>query len=132
MKQTDLGLLILRISVAALMLLHGVKKLISGVEYLPGMLEDVGLPSFLTYGVFIGEIIAPILMIIGFRTRLASIFFVINCLFAVFMVHSSEIFSLGDNGGWALELLGLYLFGALSLVFTGAGSYAVSTSNRWD
>lgn len=132
MKQADLGLLILRISVAGLMLLHGVSKLISGVDFLHGMLTDVGLPSFLAYGVFLGEIIAPIFMLIGFRTRLASIFYIINCLFAIFLVHASEVFSLDDNGGWAIELLGLYLLGALALVFTGAGNYAVSKSNKWD
>ncbi|RZF57976.1 DoxX family protein [Sphingobacterium corticibacterium] len=132
MKQTNLGLLIVRLSIAGLMLLHGVSKLISGLDILPEMLKDVGLPSFLAYGVYVGEVIAPLLMIIGFRTRLASMIFVINCLFAIFLVHSSEIFSLDGNGGWAIELLGLYLFGALALVFTGAGNYAVSTNNRWD
>lgn len=132
MKQTNLGLLIVRLSIAGLMLLHGVSKLISGLDILPEMLKDVGLPSFLAYGVYVGEVFAPLLMIIGFRTRLASMIFVINCLFAIFLVHSSEIFSLDGNGGWAIELLGLYLFGALALVFTGAGNYAVSTNNRWD
>ncbi|MBP7954436.1 MAG: DoxX family protein [Parabacteroides sp.] len=132
MKQTNLGLLIVRLSIAGLMLLHGVSKLISGLDILPEMLKDVGLPSFLAYGVYVGEVFAPLLMIIGFRTRLASMIFVINCLFAIFLVHSSEIFSLDGNGGWPIELLGLYLFGALALVFTGAGNYAVSTNNRWD
>jgi putative oxidoreductase len=130
-KNTDLGLLILRISVGALMLFHGIAKL-SGVSFIEGMLEGKGLPSFLAYGVYITEIVAPILILIGYRTRLASLAFIFGLLFATALVHSADIFSLNQNGGWELELIGLFLLGALSLFFTGSGKYAASTTNNWD
>ena len=64
-NNTDLGLLILRITVAGLMLFHGVAKL-SHLDGIKRMLSEVGLPEFIAYGVFITELIAPILMIIGY------------------------------------------------------------------
>lgn len=130
-KNTELGLLILRIAVGALMLLHGIAKL-KGVSGIVGMLENSGLPGFLAYGVYITEIVAPILILIGYRTRLASIVYIIGVLFAIFLVHSGDIFTLNQHGGWGIELLGLYLFGAVTLFFTGGGEIALSISNKWD
>jgi putative oxidoreductase len=130
-KNRDLGLLILRIAIGALMLLHGIAKL-NGLSFIEGMLNNAGLPGFLAYGVYITEIIAPLLILIGFRTRLASAVYVFGVLFALFLVHSADIFSLNANGGWEIELLGLYLFGSAALFFTGGGKIAVSSSNKWD
>jgi putative oxidoreductase len=40
-------------------------------------------------------------------------------LFILFLVHINELFTLNEYGGWAVELLGLYLLGAVALFFTG-------------
>ena len=130
-KNTDLGLLILRIAVGGLMLLHGIAKL-KGVSFIEGILDGAGLPSFLAYGVYITEIVAPLFIIVGYRTRLASIVFIFGILFAMFLVHSDDIFSLTQQGGWGVELLGLYLFGSITLFFSGGGKIAVSSANKWD
>ncbi|GAA0892833.1 DoxX family protein [Fulvivirga kasyanovii] len=125
-KNIDLGLLILRLSLGLLMLLHGIAKLVHGIEFIKSV------AGVFAYGVYIGEILAPIAIVLGFRTRIASAVYVLNCLVAIVLVHSSEIFKLNEFGGWANELLGLYLFGALTLFFTGAGKYALSKNNLWD
>ncbi len=130
-KNLDLGLLILRIAVGALMLLHGIAKL-NGVSFIEGILDGAGLPTFLAYGVYITEIVAPLFIIVGYRTRLASIVFAFGILFAMFSVHSGDIFSLTQQGGWGVELLGLYLFGSITLFFSGGGKIAVSSDNKWD
>lgn len=131
-KNNDFGLLILRITIGFLMLLHGISKLSGGLEFISGMLVQKGLPGFFAYGVLIGEILAPILIIIGFRTRIAALIYAFNCLVAVLMVHSQDIFKISDHGGWELELLGLYFFTSLALFFTGGGRYSVSKTNNWD
>lgn len=131
-KNNDLGLLILRITVGFLMLLHGISKFSGGLEFIKTMLAEKGIPDFIAYGVLVGEVLAPIAILIGFRTRIAAAIYAFNCLVAILMVHSSEIFSMGEHGGWAIELLGLYFFGALSLFFTGGGNIAVSKSSQWD
>ena len=130
-KNLNLGLLILRIAIGALMLLHGIAKF-KGLSFIEGMLTEKGLPAFLAYGVYVTEIIAPILIIIGYRTRLASAVYVLGVLMAIFLVHTSDIFTLNQHGGWGIELLGLYLFGGLALFFTGAGKIAASSTNKWD
>jgi putative oxidoreductase len=130
-KNTDLGLLFVRIAVGALMLLHGIAK-IGQTTFIEGMLADKGLPAIMAYGVYLTEIVAPLLILLGFRTRLAAIAYVFGILFIIFLVHANAIFSLNENGGWAIELLGLYLFGAVALFFTGGGKFAVSATSAWD
>jgi len=125
-KNTDLGLLLLRISTGGLMLFHGVSKLIHGISFL---VENMGAFG---YAVYIGEVLAPIAILIGFRTRIAAVLLAVTCVVAVATAHAQEIFTISEHGGYALELLMLYLFGALALFFTGAGKYAVSKTNKWD
>ncbi|RRD60774.1 DoxX family protein [Tannerella forsythia] len=131
-KNVDAGLLVLRLSLGILMLLHGLAKLTHGAEGIGQMLSAAGWPSWIAYGVYIGEIVAPILIILGYATRMAASVFLFNMVVAVAMVHAGDIFALGNTGGWAIELQGLYLFGALTLMFTGAGKYALSQKNWWD
>lgn len=131
-KNVDLGILIVRLSVGILMLLHGISKLIHGVGFIENQVIEAGLPSFVAYGVYVGEVIAPLFIIFGFGTRVAAGIFAINCLVATLLVHTSDIFTLNAQGGWTLELLGLFFFGALALVFTGGGKYALSNKHLWD
>lgn len=131
-KNTDLGLLILRISIGALMLLHGIGKLNGGLGFIQGLLSEKGIPSFIAYGVIVGEVLAPLAILVGFRTRIAAAIYAFNCLVAILLVHSGDLFTLNQHGGWGIELLGLYLLGAIALFFTGAGKYAVSKNNKWD
>lgn len=131
-KRPDLGLLILRLSIGFLMLLHGIAKLQYGIEPIEGLVEQASLPQFFAYGVYIGEVLMPILIMLGIATRAASAVFAFNCLVAALLAHSEYIFSIGDTGGWVIELLGLYFFGALALVFTGGGKYAFSKEHIWD
>ncbi|MFA6832542.1 MAG: DoxX family protein [Bacteroidaceae bacterium] len=122
----NLGLLVLRMTIGLLMLLHGFSKLSGGLDFIQSMLESKGLPGFLSYGVLVGEILAPIAIIIGYRTRIASSILAFNCLVAILLVHQNELFTISSHGGWAVELLGLYLFGSIALIFTGGGKYAIT------
>lgn len=131
-RNIDLGLLILRLSVGGLMLLHGISKLQHGISGIEGMVEAAGLPSFIAYGVYMGEVITPAFIILGLGTRAASLIFAFNCIVAALLAHAADIFTLSATGGWAVELLGLYFFGAVALVFTGGGKYALSRKFIWD
>ncbi len=128
----DTGLLILRISIGILMLFHGIANLNSDYIFIKNLLHDIGTPEFIAYSVFLGQIIAPILILIGWRARLASLVLALNMLTAIFMAHSADVFTLNEFGGWAIELQGLYLFGAIEIFFLGAGKYAISTKSKWD
>lgn len=128
----DIGLLILRISIGILMLFHGIANLNSDYIFIKNLLHDIGTPEFIAYSVFLGQIIAPILILIGWRARLASLVLALNMLTAIFMAHSADVFTLNEFGGWAIELQGLYLFGAIEIFFLGAGKYAISIKSKWD
>jgi len=130
-RNNDLGLLILRLAVGVLMILYGIHKL-TNLDGVIGILESNGWPSFIAYGVWIGEFVAPLLIIIGYRTRLAAIIYVINCLFIVYLAHRPEVFAFNSHGGWAADEIGIYLFTSLALVFTGGGKIALSSRNKWD
>ena len=75
-----IALLLLRISVAFTMLIYGTTKLLFGNEFIETVVLDYGLPKFFSYGVYVGEIIAPILIIIGFRTKISGLVFALNCI----------------------------------------------------
>lgn len=122
----DYGKLVLRVFLAVLLLMHGVPKLIKGVSGIAGMLEGAGLPGFLAYGVLIGEVLAPILLIAGFYARVGAVLVVVNMLFAIGLVHSHEIFQLTQGGHWKLELQGFFLFTAVALALMGPGRIAVN------
>ena len=130
--QQNIGLLILRLSIGGLMLFHGYNKLIHGIDGLVGMFSSKGFPGSIAYAVYLGELLAPIFIIVGYRTKLASLFVVATMLVAMFVVHADDLLKLGDHGEWGVELVGLYLFGALSIFFLGGGKFALSSSNRWD
>lgn len=131
-KNIDLGLLILRVSVATMMLLHGGYKLINGIDGIKFLVLKGGFPELFAYGVYIGEVLVPLQIILGIRTRLGAAVLAFNCLVAAILAHSNDVFTLTSTGGWAVELLGLYFFGAVALMFTGAGKYALSTRSMWD
>ena len=89
------------------------------------MLTSNGLPGVLAYLVYVGEIVAPVLLIIGLYTRPAAWITVINMLVAIWLVHMKDIAVIGKTGGWALELQGMFLFAALAVAFLGAGRFSV-------
>jgi putative oxidoreductase len=121
----DRGKLVLRIVLAVLILFHGVSKLIGGVGSISGMLEKAGVPGALGYLVYIGEVVAPLLILVGVFTRLAALVVVINMIVALLLVHTKQFFTLSDTGGWALELQGMYFGTAVALALLGAGRYSI-------
>lgn len=123
MHNPDLGKLILRLTLGVLMLLHGVHKIFNGVGHIRDTLATTPFPELLAYGVYVGEVLAPLMVIVGFYTRLGAALMVVNMLFAIGLMHMHELFSLTAHGGWQLELQGFYLFTALALIFLGPGRY---------
>jgi putative oxidoreductase len=129
----DLGRLILRLAVGVLVLLHGISKFGPGMGFIVDVVTKAGLPSAFAYLVYIGEVVAPILLIIGLWTRAAAIVVAISMLVAIALVHAGDLFALNETGGWSLELQGMYLFGALAIAFLGAGRYSLGgLYGRWN
>ena len=125
MNHDNAGKLVLRLTVGVLLLLHGLHKLMYGMGDISSTVSAHGWPHFIAYGVYIGEVIAPVLLILGIYTRAAAFLVVCNMLVAIFLVHMGQLFQLAGNGGWRLELQGFFLFGAFAIALLGAGRYSI-------
>jgi putative oxidoreductase len=121
----DLAKLLLRVVLGVLVLLHGISKIKSGTGPILDLVAHAGLPAALGYLVYVGEILAPALLIVGLFTRAAAAIVAINMIVAVLLVHTGELRSMSDSGGYALELQALYLVAAIVVAMIGAGRYSL-------
>ena len=129
----DFGKLVLRATLAILVLFHGVSKLVSGVDPIMGMLAKVGLPGSIAFLVYVGEVIAPLMILFGIWARLGAVIVAINMIVAVTLAHGSQIFTLSKTGGWALELQAFFFFTAIAVALLGAGRYSMGgASGKWN
>lgn len=122
----DAGKLILRLTVGLLMLTHGLHKLINGIDGISALVATNGWPSAIAYGVYVGEIVAPALIILGVVTRPAALVLFFNMVIAVYLAHSHQFFQLTKTGGWFLELQAFFLLGALCIALLGAGKFSLA------
>ena len=130
----DPGKLILRLTVAGLMAFHGVSKLQHGVAWMAGPLRAHHLPLFVAYGVYLAEVVAPILLVLGILTRPAALVIAFDMFMAIYLVLEGRAFELQkQGGGLGAELQFLYLFTAVAIALLGSGRFAVSKGQgRWD
>jgi putative oxidoreductase len=129
----DVGKLILRLAIGGLLLFHGIAKLSNGIGWMAGMLGGIGLPAFLGYGVYVGEVVAPLLIVAGKFTRPAGLIVAFNMLVATLLARRDSIAKLNQGGGWDIELEMLFLLGGAALWFLGSGRFALSRGvGRWD
>lgn len=130
-----LGLLFLRIGVGGLMIFHGFHKLITenGHQGVQDLLASKGLPTWLWLGVPVGEVIAPLLILIGVATRLSSALVAVTMAVSIYLAFGAGGFSIdGSTGGLVAELNLLFFFGSLALLCLGAGQYSAYTgANKW-
>ena len=122
----DFGRLLLRLVLGVLILLHGIAKLRGGMSGIEGMVVAQGLPGFLAYGVLVGEVLAPLMLIAGFHARIGAALVAINMLFAIALAHMGQLGQLNSTGGWALELQGMFLATAVVIALLGPGRYGIN------
>ena len=126
-KNDALGKLLLRLTLGILILFHGITKILDpgSLEFIEGQLATLGLTPYIAYGVFLGEVIAPLLIIFGIFTRFGGFLIAGNIVCALVLVHRNEFLSLGETGGWVLELQGFFLLCGLTILLMGSGRFAI-------
>ena len=130
--QEDIGKLVTRLGVGVLLLLHGVHKLLTGIAPIKEMVVAHHLPDLLAYGVYLGEVVGPILVILGLFARVGGLLIAIDMVVAIALAGLAGIVRLNDMGGYALELEMLYLLGGLSVALLGAGRLGANIGGRWN
>lgn len=129
----DAGKLVIRATLAILILFHGVAKLTNGAGFITGLVGGLGLPPVLGNLVYVGEVVAPLLVLAGLWTRPAALVIAINMVVAILLVHAKELTQLSGTGGWALELQGMFLAAAISVALLGAGRFSVGgVKGKWN
>ncbi|KML66102.1 DoxX family protein [Pectobacterium peruviense] len=131
LDKPDFGKLFLRVSFSILMLFHGWHKVHGGIGAIEGMLTSAGLPAFIGYGVYVGEVIIPILMILGIFTRPSALIFSFTMLVATLLVHPGGFVALEKTGAWGVEGTAVFFFAGIAIALLGSGKYSVMSNPRW-
>ena len=122
----DLGRLLLRITLGFSILFHGVAKIQGGVDGIAHDLIALGLPGFVAYGVYVGEVLAPLMLILGFYARLGAVLVAVNMIFAIVIAHRPDVLKISESGGWAIELQAMYFVTAIALALMGPGRFGIN------
>ena len=115
----NIALLILRIGFGVMMLTHGVPKLLNMVAGDFSFADPIGIgetPSLIL--AVLSEVVFPILVIIGFKTRLSAIPVIITMAVAAFIIHGADALETKEKAI-------LYLVGFIAIALLGAGKYSV-------
>jgi putative oxidoreductase len=117
---TDLALFIARVGIAALMLIHGIPKLVMLFSGAPVQFPSVmGMSAELSLALTVfAEVVCSVFILAGFATRLATIPLIITMLVAVFVIHVADPFAKQEP---ALYYLLVYVV----LLVAGSGKYSI-------
>jgi putative oxidoreductase len=123
----EVGKLFLRLTVGILMLFHGTAKILNPgvVDAMGSQFASSGWPAFVAYGIYVGEVLAPLMIIFGVFSRIGGLLVAINMVFAILMAHTAQLLTLSASGGWALELQGFYVLCGIAIFLLGSGTKAV-------
>ena len=127
----DAGKFLLRATFSILMLFHGIAKVQNGVGWIGGMLEASGYPAFIAYGAYIGEVVAPVFILLGIFTRPMAFIMAFNMLVATAMVGMGKFYTLTDVGAWGLETEAFYFLGSIAIVLLGSGRFSVMRNEAY-
>jgi putative oxidoreductase len=115
----NLGLLILRLGFSIGLMTHGYGKLLRLINGNFKFSDPIGIgigPSLIL--ATFGEFIAPIFIILGWKTRLFTIFPAFTMLVAFTIAHDGDLFSRKEKSL-------MYLIAFIAIYFTGPGKYTV-------
>ena len=123
----DLGKLLLRLAVGGLLLMHGIYKVQNGIGFVTESVIRNGFPAFFAYGVYVGEVVAPALVLVGLLTRPAGLIIALDMLGAIFLARRADIATIRPGGAWSIEAEMLFLLGGCAIACIGGGRFGLGT-----
>jgi putative oxidoreductase len=122
---SSLAPLILRVTLGAIFLLHGINKF-EQINHVSQLLTQIGIPfaEYAAPGLALLEVVGGVCLILGIGTRIFASLLAIVMAIALFKVKLSQ----GLQGGYELELV--LLVTLISLILSGAGALALGGRHR--
>ena len=114
-----------RILISALFLLNGIFK-INNYDGTIGWMESFGMPGVLLIPAIILEIVGPVLIIIGYKTKLASGLLSLFCIATAFIFHND----FADQMQFTSFLKNIALAGGFLILFVN-GAKGFSLDNKF-
>mgnify|MGYP001167598432 FL=1 len=116
------GLLILRVSIGMMLIHHGYEKLANIDNFADAFVRPLHLPFpiLLSYAAAFSEVVGSWLLITGFATRIGGLLIASTASVGIYHALMTTGFNI-----YLLELLVLYLGGALCITLTGGGMFAI-------
>jgi putative oxidoreductase len=124
---SDVGLLIVRIALGGIIFFHGFHKITHGIADQYQILADNGIPGVFIYFVYVSEVLAPVLIVLGIFTRLSSLAIIVTMI-VVFYALPFPI-GIDEHGAMNIESQLYFLLLAVALFFTGPGRYVLKKNN---
>ena len=123
-KWKDHAPFILRVVTGVIFAMHGYQKFTGGVGKVAGFLDSLGFPIATVFAVILiaAELLGGIALILGLFTRYAAKILAIVAVVALFTVHISKGFFIGQGG---YEFILLILAASISVMITGPGKWAL-------
>ncbi len=126
MKNFDLGILFARLGLGVCLFMHGFAKILHGIGGVKSILTKAGLPEVMAYGSYVGEVVAPIMIILGIFSRIGALLITGTSLTIMYVYcWLGNLLELTNVGGFKAEILYLYIALSLCIIFNGSGKYAI-------
>jgi putative oxidoreductase len=124
----DVALLILRLTLAAILLYHGLPKIMNFGATIGGFQSmNIPAPTLAAVVAILAEVVGGLLILFGVAVDLAGILVIIEMLGAIAFVHWSNGFDF-TKGGWEHPFTVLAI--ALALALAGPGRMAVGKQDH--
>jgi putative oxidoreductase len=124
---SDVGLLIVRIALGGIIFFHGFHKITHGVADQFQLLASNGIPGIFIYFVYVSEVLAPVLIVLGILTRLSNLTIIVTMI-VVFYALPFPI-GMDEHGAMNIESQLYFLLLSVALFFTGPGRYVLKKNN---
>ncbi|BCW05013.1 hypothetical protein NtRootA1_11510 [Arthrobacter sp. NtRootA1] len=125
-KSSARGVTVLRVVFGALVMVHGIQKLMAGHAAFAASVAAMGVqkPEIVAWLVIAGELGLGLLLVLGALTRVAG--FLAAILFAgIWFVTEAGKPLLTDKAGVTAELLIIYFAISVAFVFLGPGAFSL-------
>ncbi len=122
---TDLGLLFLRVSTSLIMILaHGLPKLMNPDPFIEHIASNgFPMPFAMAYASIAAETLFPLLIVLGFLTRISALVAAGNMFVAAFVFHL--MLKADPFANWEKAVIYMIIF--ITILIAGPGKFSVKT-----